>query len=293
MNARLGFSIAAHLEPDVLIIDEVLAVGDMRFQERAFGRIRELARSGLPVVMVSHQLDRVAELCTDVIVLRAGEVAARGEPGEAIAAYVEQTDMSRAAISSDVISFDSIDVETPVVRSGDRVSIRVTGRVTGVIGDHAEPFAIRVRSLRTGSVVYVSGARRLHVSLDALGPFEVELTLQANLPAGNYMLEAGAQDLLTHRDFRRRAVGALPPRHRLRHVPRLRAVERHDAGRRAQSRWELTRHRRATPQRRLDASQRRTASPTAASRTSSRASSRTSSRPTSDSRWRDLRFAAA
>ena len=57
------------LEPDVLIIDEVLAVGDMRFQERAFGRIRELARSGLPVVMVSHQLDRVAELCTDVIVL--------------------------------------------------------------------------------------------------------------------------------------------------------------------------------------------------------------------------------
>src|SRR6185295_19042136 len=85
MNARLGFAIAAHLEPDVLIIDEVLAVGDMRFQERAFGRIRELARSGLPVVMVSHQLDRVAELCTDVIVLRSGEVAARGEPGEAIA----------------------------------------------------------------------------------------------------------------------------------------------------------------------------------------------------------------
>jgi len=201
MNARLGFSIAAHLEPDVLIIDEVLAVGDMRFQERAFGRIRELARSGLPVVMVSHQLDRVAELCTDVIVLRAGEVAARGEPGEAIAAYVEQTDMSRAVITSDVISFDSLDVETPVVRSGDRVSIRVNGRVTGVIGDHAEPLAIRVRSLRTGSVVYVSGARRLNVSLDALGPFEVELSLQANLPAGNYMLEAGAQDLLTHRDF--------------------------------------------------------------------------------------------
>ena len=120
MNARLGFAIAAHLEPDVLIIDEVLAVGDMRFQERAFGRIRELARSGLPVVMVSHQLDRVAELCTDVIVLRAGEVAARGEPGEAIAAYVEQTDLSRAAISSDLISFQSLDVETPVVRRRSR-----------------------------------------------------------------------------------------------------------------------------------------------------------------------------
>jgi ABC-type polysaccharide/polyol phosphate transport system ATPase subunit len=201
MNARLGFAIAAHLEPDVLIIDEVLAVGDMRFQERAFGRIRELARSGLPVVMVSHQLDRVAELCTDVIVLRAGEVAARGEPGEAIAAYVEQTDLSRAAISSELIAFQSLDVETPVVRSGERVAIRVSGQITGAINEHAEPLAIRVRSLRTGSVVYISGSRRLGVSLEELGPFEIELSLQANLPPGNYLVEAGAQDLLTHRDF--------------------------------------------------------------------------------------------
>src|SRR6185369_465669 len=78
MNARLGFSIAAHLEPDILIIDEVLAVGDMWFQERAFGRIRELANSGIPVVMVSHQLDRIAELCTDCILLDRGEVVTRG-----------------------------------------------------------------------------------------------------------------------------------------------------------------------------------------------------------------------
>jgi ABC-type polysaccharide/polyol phosphate transport system ATPase subunit len=201
MNARLGFSIAAHLEPDVLIIDEVLAVGDMRFQERAFGRIRELARSGLPVVMVSHQLDRVAELCTDVIVLRSGEVVARGAPGEAIAAYVEQTDMVRSTITSDIIAFDSLDLVTPVVRSGEHVSLRVVGRVTGAIDEHAEPLAIRVRSLRTGSVVYVSGTRRLRVALDALGPFAVDLSLQANLPAGNYIVEAGAQNLLTQRDF--------------------------------------------------------------------------------------------
>jgi lipopolysaccharide transport system ATP-binding protein len=201
MNARLGFAIAAHLEPDVLIIDEVLAVGDMRFQERAFGRIRDLARSGLPVVMVSHQLDRVAELCTDVIVLRAGEVAARGEPTDAIAAYVEQNDLGRAAMSSDLIRFDAVDLATPVVQSGERVTLRVSGSITGALSEHAEPLAIRVRSLRTGSVVYVSGSRRLHAPLGELGPFDVELSLQANLPAGNYLVEAGAQDLLTHRDF--------------------------------------------------------------------------------------------
>jgi hypothetical protein len=81
------------------------------------------------------------------------------------------------------------------------VEIRVSGKVTGAINEHAEPLAIRVRSLRTGGVVYVSGSRRLGLSLDTLGRFEIELSLQANLPAGNYMLEAGAQDLLTHRDF--------------------------------------------------------------------------------------------
>ena len=58
MNARLGFSVAAHLDPDVLIIDEVLAVGDYRFQQKAFARLRELARSGRPVIVVSHQLDQ-------------------------------------------------------------------------------------------------------------------------------------------------------------------------------------------------------------------------------------------
>src|SRR5438067_12787491 len=89
MNARLGFSIAAHLEPDVLIIDEVLAVGDLTFQERAFGRIRELAGSGLPVVIVSHQLERIVELCSEAILLRRGEAVYRGTPTETIAAYVQ------------------------------------------------------------------------------------------------------------------------------------------------------------------------------------------------------------
>jgi lipopolysaccharide transport system ATP-binding protein len=60
MNARLGFSIAAHLEPDVLVIDEVLAVGDLSFQQKAFGRIRDMTRSGIPVIMVSHQLECAA-----------------------------------------------------------------------------------------------------------------------------------------------------------------------------------------------------------------------------------------
>src|SRR5262245_37296400 len=88
MSARLGFSVAAHLETDVLIIDEVLAVGDAAFQQKAFARIKAMATSGAPVVLVSHQLDRIRELCTEAILLEKGAVRARGTPDECITEYL-------------------------------------------------------------------------------------------------------------------------------------------------------------------------------------------------------------
>src|SRR6266542_6377281 len=88
MSARLGLSSAVHLDPDVLMIDEVLAVGDYSFQQRAFGRIRELVRRDIPVIVVSHQLDRIAELCTHAILLNRGEVVRQGKAADCIATYV-------------------------------------------------------------------------------------------------------------------------------------------------------------------------------------------------------------
>ena len=63
MNARLGFSIAAHLDPDVLLIDEVLAVGDMAFQEKCQARMKRFRDEGVAIVFVSHHLPAVAQLC--------------------------------------------------------------------------------------------------------------------------------------------------------------------------------------------------------------------------------------
>jgi lipopolysaccharide transport system ATP-binding protein len=202
MNARLGFSIAAHLEPDVLIIDEVLAVGDMSFQERAFGRIRELAQSGLPVTIVSHQLDRIGELCTDVIVLKQGQVLARGTPTEAIAAYVRQHDATRAATTSSRIAFDPIRVlDDRPVRSGDSFDVRISGHVHEEMKETVEPLFVRVRSLRFGNLVYACGSRDLGVDLTRPGAFDLRVTMQANVPGGNYMVEVGAQDILKRKDF--------------------------------------------------------------------------------------------
>jgi lipopolysaccharide transport system ATP-binding protein len=202
MNARLGFSIAAHLEPDILIIDEVLAVGDLSFQERAFGRIRDLARSGIPVIMVSHQLDRINELCTDAILLGNGEVVNRGTPQEVIGAYVGAYDASRYVESTGLVMFESLRFENGAeVASGDRIRLHISGRTSSTLPPEVEPFHVRVRSLRTGNIVYVTGTKMRGYTLPAPGPFTVCLDLQANVAPGDYMVELAAQDQTLNKDI--------------------------------------------------------------------------------------------
>ena len=87
MNARLGFAIAAHLNPDVLLIDEVLAVGDLAFQEKCQARMKQFRHEGAAIVFVSHNLAAVAQLCSTVLLLDSGRVARLGPPAEAIAQY--------------------------------------------------------------------------------------------------------------------------------------------------------------------------------------------------------------
>lgn len=87
MNARLGFAIAAHLDPDVLLIDEVLSVGDAAFQDRCVSRMRELIKRGIPLVFISHNLPAVLDLCTRAIVIDHGTVKFDGAPAAAVQEY--------------------------------------------------------------------------------------------------------------------------------------------------------------------------------------------------------------
>jgi ABC-type polysaccharide/polyol phosphate transport system ATPase subunit len=89
MYVRLGFSIAAHLEPDILLLDEVLAVGDAAFQSKCLDRITELHRQGRTIVFISHDLGAVERLCDRVILLKQGQVMTTGTAAEVIAAYQE------------------------------------------------------------------------------------------------------------------------------------------------------------------------------------------------------------
>jgi lipopolysaccharide transport system ATP-binding protein len=104
MHARLGFSVAAHLEPDVLVIDEVLSVGDFSFQRKSFDKMRAIMQSGATVVFVSHNLRAVAELCQSGLLLDRGKVAAQGTMAQVIQAYLGRTTASQAAGSdADVV----------------------------------------------------------------------------------------------------------------------------------------------------------------------------------------------
>ena len=88
MYLRLAFAVAAHLEPEILIVDEVLAVGDAAFQRKCLGKMGEVASSGRTVLFVSHNLQAVNTLCTRTILLDRGRIAATGATTDVVATYV-------------------------------------------------------------------------------------------------------------------------------------------------------------------------------------------------------------
>jgi lipopolysaccharide transport system ATP-binding protein len=88
MYVRLGFAVAAHLDPEILIVDEVLAVGDMAFQKKCLGKMNEFGRGGRTVLFVSHNMVAVQNLCQKGVVLQQGELVFSGTAEEAIDRYV-------------------------------------------------------------------------------------------------------------------------------------------------------------------------------------------------------------
>ncbi len=92
MTARLGFSVAAHLDPEILLIDEVLAVGDAAFQAKCIVKIREFRRRGVTIVFVSHELKHVSELCDRAVVMADRRAGFVGDVPTAVAYYENMND---------------------------------------------------------------------------------------------------------------------------------------------------------------------------------------------------------
>lgn len=120
MAVKLAFSVAAHLEPEILIIDEVLAVGDVRFQKKCLGKMQDVAGEGRTVILVSHNMQYIRNLCNVGVFLKNGEIKYSGSVDEAIKSYLNDSSISdvnsfisgeRNQISDMPLRFNSIRFE--------------------------------------------------------------------------------------------------------------------------------------------------------------------------------------
>jgi len=153
MYVRLGFSIAAHLEPDILLLDEVLAVGDAAFQTKCLKRIKQLERAGTTIVFISHDLYSVKRLCDRVLLLDRGRIIASGDPGEVIKTYLHASRITESksdnglsfpnpnpdpALQFEVEHVDVLDREGRLkheLRTGDYVRFRIVWRAKEYLED--------------------------------------------------------------------------------------------------------------------------------------------------------------
>lgn len=103
MQVRLAFAVAANLEPEILIIDEVLAVGDVAFQRKCLGKMRNVATSGRTVLFVSHNMSAIHQLCTSGLLISNGRVAARGGLDKVVQRYMTELFRTHCEVGNDEI----------------------------------------------------------------------------------------------------------------------------------------------------------------------------------------------
>jgi lipopolysaccharide transport system ATP-binding protein len=150
MHMRLAFSVAAHLEPEILIIDEVLAVGDAQFQQKCLGKMGEAARQGRTILFVSHNMAAIRALCSRALLLEAGRVAMDGDVSACVERYlanVTESGANRADLSAchrptglgRVLMFEDITLCAPdnraVVPAGDAIELQLGVRVMEPVND--------------------------------------------------------------------------------------------------------------------------------------------------------------
>ena len=205
MYVRLAFAVAAHLETEVLLVDEVLAVGDAQFQKKCFEKMREIGRAGRTILFVSHNMSAMRNICEFGLELEAGLVCTQGEINSVVDSYLSRTAHSSSnQTTSETPSFLVREVSIAslngqVIKTFDRVEIRVA--FTPKI-DIKDP-GVYV-SISTNENVRLAGLDfkdfRSIPSLPAGEPAEMGFVLDSlPLLPGSYQMEVHLKDMATHR----------------------------------------------------------------------------------------------
>lgn len=191
MNARLGFAIAAHLDPDVLLIDEVLSVGDAAFQQRCVARMAEFKRAGVTLVFVSHNLQAVAELCDRAIYLKR-RVRAEGPPATVIGRYLDEQVRRTTVPGQKVAIVAARLVDGPAdaaIAPGTPMTLRVTYEAHETVRDLTFGFMV-FRSTDKWTVydAHFDGAELGLPELVSGARVDVDFRFTAHLPRGHFHL---------------------------------------------------------------------------------------------------------
>jgi lipopolysaccharide transport system ATP-binding protein len=201
MYLRLGFAVAAHLEPNVLIVDEVLAVGDLSFQEKCMGRMQRVAGEGRTVIFVSHNLAAVRKLCPRAMLLANGRKVAEGATDDVLDRYMASVQphadsaLTHAARQgSGRIRFTGVTLRS----EGRPVDMPVTGRELEIALEYSGGEGVPVRNVVVGIALYTTlGTLIGQLQNDVAGapfqtlPAEGEVVCRLPrlpLPAGRYLV---------------------------------------------------------------------------------------------------------
>ncbi len=202
MYVRLAFAVAAHLEPEILVVDEVLAVGDSSFRQKCMGKMNDIASGGRTVLFVSHNLGAVSQLCQRTIWLNAGQVVTMGTSEEVIAKYVSE--MQKAGRSNTTweregtgrLRFKEITIRNADGEPADKVGMG--DRVTLLLkGGDAQPglnFWVRVQAVsNTGVPVLFAYDKERVFTTSENGDFCIQVTFDClDLMPGSYSLNVWA-----------------------------------------------------------------------------------------------------
>ncbi len=199
MYLRLAFAVAAHLEPDILIADEVLAVGDQQFQAKCLGKMREVSQEGRTVIFVSHNMHAVKTLCQNAILLQGGRMLRSGPSEDVINEYASSLEGHNGHFP---VEAKDITVLGLSVRQNGKEALLIDG---GRPFDLHVRFQLPARQLHLRMGVFINNslgdelARSLfsdwNAALEDLGPgtYEANLTVPGKLLApGNYTMVLGA-----------------------------------------------------------------------------------------------------
>lgn len=216
MRLRLAFGVVAQLEPEALLLDEVLAVGDLPFQAKCMERVQQLRRGGTTVMFASHDLDTIERECTRAIWLQAGSVRMTGGATEVVDAYrsamrsasFDRTptpgppsgdsdlELRRNRLGSQEVVIDAVRLEPDVVSTGSPLRVTLSLRATQD-GVYEPIVGVTIHRRGDGVICYDVSTEADGVRLGAVGPGARSVTLEferLDLLPGDYVLDVGAYE---------------------------------------------------------------------------------------------------